>query len=78
MVCPFDSCETSKQATSYCETALGLLAWSADTPLPAYTPPATPSTSLNADPGALGAFPGPFGAVSDPHVWFGWPLVSAV
>src|SRR5262249_30033396 len=35
-------CETWKQATSYWETACGLLAVPAETPLPAYTTPAVP------------------------------------
>lgn len=31
--------------------------------------------ALNAEPGALAAWPGVSGAVGLPHVWFGWPVV---
>src|SRR6266487_8608 len=61
-------CDTCKQATSYRETAAVLLAVPAETPLPAYTCPATPPLglvadgSLNADPGAEAACPGLLGS----------------
>jgi len=59
------------QAESYCETLAVLRefcgCW------PAYTVPALPS-GLNAEPGADAAFPGVFGAVALPQLWFGWPV----
>jgi hypothetical protein len=52
------------QAVSYCDTAAVLPAWLVEPePLPAYTPPAVPPFSLNAEPGALEALPGSVGAV---------------
>jgi len=62
-----------KQATSYWEMALSVLAFSDGAPLPAYTPPARPPFSLNADPGAELAFPGSAGAVLLRQLWLGCP-----
>ena len=75
-------CDTWKQATSYWETAAVLLAVPAETPLPAYTCPATPPLglvadgSLNADPGAEAALPGSLGAESLRQVWPGCPVLG--
>jgi len=68
-------CGCISQATSYCETdALLLLFCGCD---PAYMPPAMPLVSLNADPGALDAFPGYEVPVLPPlmswQLWSGWP-----
>jgi hypothetical protein len=63
---------TWKQATSYCETEVGLFefcGW-----LPAYMEPAIPPFSLNAEPGADAAFPGSLGAVLLRQVCDGWPV----
>ena len=64
-------CDTWKQATSYWEIALSVLPFSDGAPLPAYTPPAMPPFSLNADPGAELAFPGSAGAVLLRQLWLG-------
>jgi hypothetical protein len=69
-----------KQATSYCEMAV---CWFAGVfvlaPLPAYTPPAMPPFSLNAEPRADEAFPGSSAVdVPDRQVWDGWPGVPVL
>jgi hypothetical protein len=71
-------CEAWKHATSYWETAWPLAGVPVFSPLPAYTPPAMPPFSLNADPLAFAALPGSFGAVALRHDCDGWPVLPPV
>jgi hypothetical protein len=66
--------DTWKQATSYCETAAPFAGVEVVRPFPAYTAPAVPPFSLNADPGAPAAWPGSVGAVELRHVCDGCPV----